>query len=393
MKKSTIALVVSALLAAQPTVSATEKQSWLGGFAEYYYADKDKFVQPTLDRVDWGAGLEFGTRFSENWAVRFEYARIDLEAYPGQARIDGNRYGVDAMYFLESGSSYVFSGLKMEELDKDYGLLNVGVGRHWNLSDHWKVITEITAYHDFGQGFKDYSGKLGVAYQFGGGSKNVAPKDGDSDGVPDTQDRCPNTLVGYPVNASGCALDTDKDGVANGADSCPNTPVGTRVDRNGCARVLDQDRDGVVDARDKCPDTPKMDKVDGVGCTMFAESQDTISLAVSFANNSSVIANPQHADFQRFADFMQRYPEQVVEIEGHSSAPGRADYNLWISQQRANAVRALLIDVYGIEAARISALGYGETQLLDTANTAEAHAKNRRISATLLATKRERLQR
>jgi len=69
--------------------------------------------------------------------------------------------------------------------------------------------------------------------------------DSDGDGVPDAQDRCPNTPRGAKVNMYGCEVvesntpapacsDTDLDGVCDGADECPDTPQGVQVDKHGC---------------------------------------------------------------------------------------------------------------------------------------------------------------
>ncbi|MDP5130130.1 MAG: OmpA family protein, partial [Paraglaciecola sp.] len=216
-------------------------------------------------------------------------------------------------------------------------------------------------------------------------------KDSDNDGVNDTLDMCPNTAPGTQVDAKGCDIDQDKDGVLNSLDLCPNTPAGTKVNSNGCAIGADADGDGVADADDKCANTPITDKVDAVGCSVFMEEEVSQELKFTFANNSAVIVN-HVSDLQAFADFMNRYPNTDTVIEGHASAPGEAAYNLQLSQKRADAVRKLLITKYGIDASRITAVGFGETQLLDTANTPAANAKNRRITAKVSASKRVKVE-
>ena len=115
------------------------------------------------------------------------------------------------------------------------------------------------------------------------------------------------------------------------------------------------------------------------------------NLRVLFDNNSSVINNPNDPQFQQFADFMNRFPQTDSVIEGHASAPGEASYNLMVSKNRAEAVRKLLIEQYGISPSRLTTIGYGETQLLDTAMTRAAHKVNRRIAAKVAASKREKV--
>ena len=90
-------------------------------------------------------------------------------------------------------------------------------------------------------------------------------KDADGDGVPDLQDKCPNTPKGARVDANGCTSDADGDGVVDGVDRCPDTPKGAKVDAEGCP--LDGDQDGVYDGLDQCPDTPRGERVNSKGCS------------------------------------------------------------------------------------------------------------------------------
>ena len=51
----------------------------------------------------------------------------------------------------------------------------------------------------------------------------------------------------------------------------------------------------------------------------------------------------------------------------------------------------IMINNFDVASNRLSAKGYGETQLLDTANTASAHAKNRRVVTVVITTEREKV--
>ena len=62
--------------------------------------------------------------------------------------------------------------------------------------------------------------------------------DADNDGVIDSVDACPNTLLGEVVNEVGCSLsqlDSDSDGVSDAVDQCPATQQGDAVNEQGCA--------------------------------------------------------------------------------------------------------------------------------------------------------------
>ncbi|MFT4937805.1 MAG: OOP family OmpA-OmpF porin [Paraglaciecola sp.] len=422
MKK--IAIASSLLLAVTGYASAgvaAEGDKWVGGFVEYYSADQEKSGFPSYLDDGFGIGAEVGFRFKPEWAARLELSHLNIDALsPGQDE-SGNRVGADLMYFLPDDLIYLFGGLKYMKVDESTRMANLGIGKHWFVNDKWRVITEIAAYHDFGEGYNDVSAKLGLAYSFGEPRTPAKPKDSDNDGVYDTQDNCPNTPVGVRVDAMGCNIDSDGDGILNSMDQCPNTPLGTKVDSTGCnedadfdgvlntidmcpdtipgtpvgakgcSLLLDTDEDGVLDTLDQCADTPLTDKVDATGCSIFMETEVAVNLRVLFANNSSVISNPADPQFQEFADFMDRFPQTDSVIEGHASAPGEAAYNLMLSEKRAAAVRKLLIDKYGIAAQRLTSIGYGETQLLDTANTREANKINRRITAVVTASQREKV--
>ena len=98
------------------------------------------------------------------------------------------------------------------------------------------------------------SAKVGVQFTLAAAGVKVTMlpvEDSDGDGVPDDQDKCPDTPIGVKVDARGCALDGDGDGVPDYLDRCPNTPQGVQVNESGCAfdfgagayhRLLAQDR-------------------------------------------------------------------------------------------------------------------------------------------------------
>jgi len=76
---------------------------------------------------------------------------------------------------------------------------------------------------------------------------------------------------------------------------------------------------------------------------------------------------------------LKDYPEiRKLRIEGHTDSRGGADFNQKLSQERAESVQQYFVDK-GIDAARLSAIGYGEDRPLDPAKTQAAYTKNRRV--------------
>ena len=361
-------------------------QSWGGISGMYYNTDESRPLELTQGgTIDNGQGitLEYGFRFTQSWAARVEFTALDLD-YSAAGDESGEMTGVDAMYFLPNDAWYLFGGVKRQAVLESTTLGNLGVGKHWNIHENVKLITEVAAYHDFGEDYNDYSVKVGLAIPFGQRTP-FAPIDSDNDGVMDNKDQCPMTPAGVRVDATGCSVDNDNDGVLNNVDQCPNTPAGTQVDATGCA-LKDADNDGVVDSKDMCPDTPAGVKVDAKGCTLFDEETVEITLRVLFDNESAVVKMPKDPEISEFAQFMKEYPSTTAVIEGHTSAPGAEAYNMDLSERRAASFKEVMVDMYGIDSSRLETVGYGESQLLDTANNAEAHRVNRRISVTVKGT-------
>jgi outer membrane protein OmpA-like peptidoglycan-associated protein len=104
----------------------------------------------------------------------------------------------------------------------------------------------------------------GLVFAFGGNEP-----DADGDGVSDRLDRCPGTMSGCAVDASGCPIDSDGDGICDALDRCPGTPRGATVDANGCP--IDSDGDQVWNGLDQCPDTPRGCTVDAAGCPIDSD--------------------------------------------------------------------------------------------------------------------------
>lgn len=106
----------------------------------------------------------------------------------------------------------------------------------------------------------------------------LPPPDADDDGVPDEDDDCPETDDGLPVDEDGCAInqrDVDGDGVSDAVDQCNDTPAGAIVDAFGCSdEQLDSDGDGVNNAEDDCPLTDAIWDVDGDGCADYQKDTD-----------------------------------------------------------------------------------------------------------------------
>ncbi|WP_419534122.1 OmpA family protein [Endozoicomonas sp.] len=146
------------------------------------------------------------------------------------------------------------------------------------------------------------------------------------------------------------------------------------------APVLDADMDGVLDKDDLCPNTAEGITVDQTGC----EPMKAIDLLVNFEFDSEVINQEGVDQIAKMGEFLQRYPEARIRIEGHTDARGKAAYNEQLSVRRADIIRQQLIEKHGIDAERIDAVGMGESEPVATNDTVEGRQQNRRVTAEVI---------
>jgi outer membrane protein OmpA-like peptidoglycan-associated protein len=98
-----------------------------------------------------------------------------------------------------------------------------------------------------------------------------------------------------------------------------------------------------------------------------------------FDVNSSTIKPGGYAELDRVANVLAQYPQTMIRVEGHTDQTGSEQYNLQLSERRANAVKNALTQK-GIDAARITPVGMGECCPVSSDNAA-----NRRVSMVLTA--------
>jgi len=247
--------------------------------------------------------------------------------------------------------------------------------------------------------------------------KAAAPTDADGDGIPSDRDQCPEQPEtfnnwqdedgcpdevpdtdgdGIADDADGCIEapedkddfedadgcpdpDNDGDGVADVSDQCPLEPG--PIENRGCPDT-DRDGDGVVDRLDNCPDEPGSAK--NQGCkkkqlVVISDSQLEILDKVFFRVNKATIRPRSFPLLNNVADVLNAHTEiESVRVEGHTDSQGDDDYNLDLSQRRAEAVVDYLVG-RGVARERLEPVGFGETRPIDRNNTKAGRAANRRV--------------
>lgn len=138
--------------------------------------------------------------------------------------------------------------------------------------------------------------------------------------------------------------------------------------------AMDSDADGVNDCDDRCPATLKGAHVNQFGCWI---------VDIKFDNDKSNIKPQYFNELDGAAQVIMNNPGVTIEVQGHTSNTGSAEYNQALSERRANSVANYLSEKVG-GSATLSARGYGLTQPIDTNDTEEGRANNRRVELKVM---------
>ncbi|WP_298189765.1 OmpA family protein [uncultured Pseudomonas sp.] len=110
-----------------------------------------------------------------------------------------------------------------------------------------------------------------------------------------------------------------------------------------------------------------------------------VELDVKFDFDKASVKEESYGDIKNLADFMKQYPQTTTVVEGHTDSKGSDAYNQKLSESRANAVREVLVNQYGVDANRVNAAGYGEARPVADNATDSGRAVNRRVEAEVEA--------
>jgi len=198
--------------------------------------------------------------------------------------------------------------------------------------------------------------------------------DDDGDGIADAVDRCrreAETRDGV-TDADGCPEGTPKRGAgmtaAGGADRAP----------------ADRDGDGLPDGKDRCPDVAETENgyEDEDGCP---DTTPPVLVGISgvvdeiqFDLASARFRRGAIPILERVAGALAGNEALELVIAGHTDNQGNRDWNVDLSQLRADAVRHWLVH-RGIDAGRIQSVGYGPDRPAASNDTPKGQAKNRRV--------------
>ena len=413
-------------------------------FSEFFNAEDHWNMIPVVSYLTVskyvGDNFSFGVTGSFNKIDTYVNPRVDNDDYTTVNPGDLNYYAIDGvinyslMNLIKSKtidpSAHFGGGYTWLGEDKRAGTLNAGLGLALWLTENVGISWRST----YKQSFEDVRDDmpshmqhfLGLTFKFGG-------KDTDNDGIYDKDDACPE--VAGLKEFKGCP-DTDGDGITDLSDACPETPG--PVEFNGCP---DTDGDGIVDKDDACPDVAGLKEFagcpdkdgDGVqdkndkcidvkgpkengGCPWPDRDGDKVldkddkcpDVKGTVANNGcpevsdeivkqlnayakTILFNSGKSSFQQqtytvlqsISAILKEYPSSNFTIEGHTDSDGKDASNQKLSEDRAGAVKGYLIE-NGIATSRLTSVGYGEAQPIDSNKTKAGKANNRRVEVKLV---------
>jgi len=377
-KRFLAASIACASVTATTTVIADEipeQYFYFGGHISENWLDVgDHIDQNTSENEVTLPGAQMGYRFNRDWSVQGWWERNNSNTDIGGGSDINIAHGALRKHFAGNSAFEPYVGIGAGELrfeptsnSSDDNAETIGTmeaGFQTLLHPHFMLDVGARPYYSFDAERWDAEVYAGLNFIIGGSSEKEEPapvenvvSDSDGDGVPDERDQCANTPAGAQVDATGCELDDDNDSIVNSMDECPNTPAGALVDDKGCQKYLDKD----------------------VKETLYVE----------FGHDKAEVRQTSYPSLENLAEGMRQYPSANLVLEGHTDSTGSAAYNKKLSQQRADAVKTVLVDHYNVSADRITTVGYGEEKPIADNKTSEGRAENRRVETIMKATTKE----
>ena len=127
-------------------------------------------------------------------------------------------------------------------------------------------------------------------------------------------------------------------------------------------------------------------QIQGVEVTRPSEGQIDVKLTsdILFDLDSAALRPESRSTLRDLATNFQKYPDELIDVEGHTDSSGTSAHNATLSDRRANSVRTFLVD-NGVTSRSVTATGYGETRPKSTNSTPEGRQLNRRVEIHIRA--------
>jgi len=344
--KNTLGVIVGSVVAASSfgVLAQGKGAVEVEAFAKHWFSDESSRSFENDEAELYGASIGYflteDVELALSHGVYRDVTTDDVVGSGGHKDIKGELTSLDAIYHFGSPGKglrpYVSGGVAHQSIGqarsgRDQSTIgNLGAGLKYYFTEMLYARAGVEGMYNFDDDQTDWQAGIGIGLNFGGTKK---------------QEPAPE-----PV-AEVCA-DVDNDGVCDNVDRCPDTPANTAVDAEGCTAVAEVVR---------------------------------VELDVKFDFDKAKVKEESYADIRTLADFMNQYPQTTTTVEGHTDSVGPDAYNQKLSERRADAVRNVLVNDYGVESSRVDSVGYGETRPIADNSTEEGRAINRRVEAEVEA--------
>ena len=110
----------------------------------------------------------------------------------------------------------------------------------------------------------------------------------------------------------------------------------------------------------------------------------TFSSSIMFDVDKATLKNAYKGELGELAKILNKYADTNILLEGHTDSTGSEEYNLELSEKRAQSVENFLT-TQNVNPARFTIMGYGESQPIASNDTKEGRAENRRVEVAIYA--------
>jgi len=145
-------------------------------------------------------------------------------------------------------------------------------------------------------------------------------------------------------------------------------------------REVDAARDATAEAKDQNAELQR--EIDALQARPTDRGLVLTLGDVLFATGRADLKPGAANNLDQLVSFLAKYPARTIEIEGHTDSVGSDDYNLGLSQRRADAVRSHLVR-QGVASGRITTMGAGKGSPVASNDTAAGRQQNRRVEVII----------